>query len=81
MTVQSAGYCCRADEVAVEEDVKHWCATVNAKGEKVAGAKLLCIPLEQPELPEGTLCIASGKPARYWCRWGKTFSCYIQLLL
>lgn len=50
-----------ADEVAIEEDVKKRSATGDA-----AGAKTLCIPFEQPHLPEGTLCFASGKPAKNW---------------
>jgi prolyl-tRNA synthetase len=31
------------------------------------GAKTLCLPLEQPELPEGTPCFITGKPAKNWC--------------
>ncbi len=38
----------RADEKSVEEQVKKDSAT-----EATAGAKTLCIPLEQPELPPG----------------------------
>jgi len=36
-------------------------------------AKTLCIPFDQPELPEGTKCIASGKPATCWCLWGRSY--------
>ncbi|KAM5563359.1 proline--tRNA ligase, cytoplasmic-like [Rosa sericea] len=57
------------DEMDVEEDVKK-----RTKGEgEMGAAKSLCTPFEQPELPEGTLCFASGKPARKWTYWGRTY--------
>lgn len=36
-------------------------------------AKTLCIPFTQPELPEGTKCIASGLPATCWILWGRSY--------
>ena len=36
-------------------------------------AKTLCIPFEQPELKEGTKCIASGLPATCWVLWGRSY--------
>ncbi|KAL9185789.1 hypothetical protein ACHAXT_003566 [Thalassiosira profunda] len=36
-------------------------------------AKTLCIPFKQPELPEGTKCIASGLPATCWVMWGRSY--------
>lgn len=57
-----------ADEEEVEEDVKKRSATADAMG-----AKTLCIPFDQPELPEGTLCFASGKPAKNWALWGRSY--------
>eukprot|EP00904_Undaria_pinnatifida_P012991 jgi/Undpi1/8822/HiC_scaffold_25.g11284.m1 len=36
-------------------------------------AKTLCIPLEQPDLPEGTPCFISGKPATCWVLWGRSY--------
>ncbi len=59
---------CRADEKSVEEQVKKDSAT-----EATAGAKTLCIPLEQPELPPGTKCFQSGKPAKNWALWGRSY--------
>jgi len=57
-----------ADEMEIEEDVK------KRSGMGIAGsAKTLCIPLEQPELPEGTLCFVSGKPAKNWALWGRSY--------
>ncbi|EFH52243.1 hypothetical protein ARALYDRAFT_323549 [Arabidopsis lyrata subsp. lyrata] len=55
------------DEVEVERDVQ-----ARTKGETGA-AKTLCSPLDQPELPEGTLCFASGKPAKKWTYWGRSY--------
>eukprot|EP00400_MALV-I_sp_L67-5_P000385 gene385-679_t len=35
--------------------------------------KPLCIPLEQPDMPEGTKCFFTGKPAKRWCLWGRSY--------
>merc|ERR1711935_710148 len=63
-----------------------WCGgegeeSLKARGEELedertatsVAAKTLCIPFDQPELPEGTKCIASGKPATCWCLWGRSY--------
>ncbi|CAM8879736.1 unnamed protein product [Rhodiola kirilowii] len=55
------------DEEEVERDVK-----ARTKGE-MGAAKTLCSPFDQPELPEGTLCFASGKPATKWTYWGRSY--------
>ncbi|KAK4749753.1 hypothetical protein SAY87_027202 [Trapa incisa] len=55
------------DEEEVEKDVK-----ARTKGE-MGAAKTLCSPFEQPELPEGTKCFASGKPATKWSYWGRSY--------
>ncbi|KAL6135557.1 hypothetical protein ACLB2K_067784 [Fragaria x ananassa] len=52
------------DEQAVEEDVK---ARTNSE------AKSLCSTFEQPQLPQGTLCFASGKPAKKLTYWGRSY--------
>jgi len=36
-------------------------------------AKSLCIPFEQPELPEATKCFACGEPAKCWCLFGRSY--------
>ena len=36
-------------------------------------AKTLCIPFDQPSLPEGTKCFISGKPAKCWVLWGRSY--------
>ncbi|AQK58913.1 Proline--tRNA ligase cytoplasmic [Zea mays] len=55
------------DEEEIEKNVK-----TRTKGE-LGAAKTLCTPFEQPELPEGTLCFASGKPAKKWSFWGRSY--------
>ena len=71
---------CGPEEKEWEEWVKDESKKEAMKGEEednktatsVAG-KSLCIPFEQPELPEGTKCFASGKPAKCWCLWGRSY--------
>lgn len=48
---------------ATEEDT---CATS-------AAGKSLCKPFNQPPLPEGTKCFISGKPAKAWVLWGRSY--------
>jgi len=36
-------------------------------------AKTLCIPFNQPKLPPGTKCIASGMDATCWVLWGRSY--------
>lgn len=36
-------------------------------------AKTLCIPDEQKELPQDAVCFHSGKKAKCWALWGRTF--------
>lgn len=55
------------DEVEAEEDVK-----ARTKGDTGA-AKTLCMPFDQQDLPTGTLCFASGKPAKRWALWGRSY--------
>ena len=38
-----------------------------------AAAKTLCIPYDQPELPEGTKCFFTGRPAVNWTLWGRSY--------
>ena len=38
----------------------------------VAG-KTLCIPFDQPDLPDGTKCFYTGKPAKCWVLWGRSY--------
>lgn len=59
---------CRADEEEIEEEVKKKSTTPDAMG-----AKTLCLPFEAPPLPEGTKCFYSGKPAKNWALWGRSY--------
>ena len=52
--------------LAGEEEEEERCAISVA-------AKTLCIPFEQPELPAGTPCFISGKPATCWVLWGRSY--------
>ena len=45
----------------------------DARAATSVAAKTLCIPFKQPELPEGTKCIASGLPATCWVMWGRSY--------
>lgn len=41
--------------------------------EDAMGAKTLCIPHVQPDLPPGTPCFATGRPAKNWALWGRSY--------
>ncbi|CAI0450306.1 unnamed protein product [Linum tenue] len=56
------------DEEEVEKEIKE-----RIKDEEGGTVKSLCTPFEQPELHEGTLCFATGKPAKKWTYWGRSF--------
>ncbi|KAL6563505.1 hypothetical protein OROGR_002464 [Orobanche gracilis] len=57
------------DEEEVEEDVK-----IRTKDETEMGAaKTFCSPFDQPRLPQDTKCFASGKPAKVWTYWGRSY--------
>ncbi|CAO2828306.1 unnamed protein product [Amaranthus hypochondriacus] len=55
------------DEEDVEKDVQ-----ARTKGE-MGAAKTLCSPFDQPQMEEGTLCFVSGKPAKIWTYWGRSY--------
>lgn len=68
------------DETEWEETVK-----TRSREESLAGAteeatcatsaagKSLCKPFDQPPLEEGTKCFISGKPAKAWVLWGRSY--------
>jgi prolyl-tRNA synthetase len=45
----------------------------DARTSTSVAAKTLCIPFNQPDLPEGTKCFASGLPAKCWILWGRSY--------
>lgn len=64
----------KVKEMSREESLKARGETV--EDEKTAtsvAAKTLCIPFDQPELPEGTKCFASGLDAKCWVLWGRSY--------
>jgi hypothetical protein len=36
-------------------------------------AKALCVPFEQPEMPDGQLCFVSGEVAKKWVLFGRSY--------
>ncbi|CAG9461739.1 unnamed protein product [Pedinophyceae sp. YPF-701] len=56
------------ESVEVEEEIRKRSTT-----ESAMGAKSLCIPFVQPELPAGTKCIVSGNPAKSWGLFGRSY--------
>eukprot|EP00752_Nemacystus_decipiens_P005650 g5113.t1 len=68
------------NETEWEEKVKKLSRAEALNGEVEAettatsvAAKTLCIPHDQPDLPEGTPCFISGKPATCWVLWGRSY--------
>jgi len=71
------------DEMEEEEEVKkrskaEALAAAGEEGEDErcatsVAAKTLCIPYDQPPLPEGTPCFATGKPVKAWVLWGRSY--------
>lgn len=57
----------RAESLGGTEQVE------DARTATSVAAKTLCIPFDQPDLPPGTKCIASGKPATCWVLWGRSY--------
>ncbi|XP_055388345.1 LOW QUALITY PROTEIN: uncharacterized protein LOC129616798 [Condylostylus longicornis] len=58
----------RLSLVQQEETTEEGCAPA------LTGAmKSLCIPLDQPPMPEGTKCFFTGKPAKRWCLFGRSY--------
>lgn len=74
------------DETEWEEKVKKMSREEALRGSVEAAttatsvaAKTLCKPFQGqqgfscPELEEGTLCFVSGKPAKAWVLWGRSY--------
>ncbi len=72
-----APFCDEAEwEEKVKERSREEALCGNQEDNRVAisaAAKALCIPLEQPDLPPGTKCFISGKPAVKWVLWGRSY--------
>jgi len=70
------------DRTACEDDIKRRSAEESLKksagdenkGFRLTGAaKTLCIPFNQPELPEGTKCFACSESAKKWTLFGRSY--------
>jgi prolyl-tRNA synthetase len=48
-------------------------AEEDARTATSVAAKTLCIPFDQPPLPPGTKCFASGLDATCWVLWGRSY--------
>lgn len=57
----------------MEKQVKVDSAGLDASGTSVMGAKTLCIPLIQEDPIEGVVCFKTGKPAKNWALWGRSY--------
>lgn len=61
-------------ETSREESLKlHGGEEEDARTATSVAAKTLCIPFDQPPIPEGTKCIASDIPATCWILWGRSY--------
>jgi len=58
--------------VEAEEWIKENSKGMEGEGQS-AGAKSLCIPFEQPAMPEGQMCITGKGVARVWCLFGRSY--------
>ena len=56
-----------------EESIKAMEAANEGEAVLTGSAKTLCIPFDAPELPAGTPCFISGKPATCWVLWGRSY--------
>lgn len=75
LTEGGRALCLWCNEVECEMDVRGR-SGVESEATKAGlsgGAKSLCIPLEQPELPENATCFACAKKAVNWTMFGRSY--------
>jgi len=73
--------CPWCDRTSCEDDVKKRSGEESLKqkeeentGFRLTGAaKTLCIPFNQPDLPEGTKCFSCNEPAKKWTLFGRSY--------
>jgi prolyl-tRNA synthetase len=72
--------CSWCKSAACEDEVKKRSAKESAAAsssdqqfELSGAAKSLCIPFDQPEMPEGTKCFNCGNDAQVWCMFGRSY--------
>ncbi|SBS90690.1 proline--tRNA ligase, putative [Plasmodium malariae] len=66
------------EDIATEDEIKKETQRlsvnqINAETSLSGAMKPLCIPLDQPPMPEDTKCFWSGKPAKRWCLFGRSY--------
>ncbi|EAN33410.2 proline--tRNA ligase [Theileria parva strain Muguga] len=63
------------EEPGTEDEIKQETQkrSENSAGGRTGAMKSLCIPFDQPEMPEGTKCFWTGKPAKRWTLWGRSY--------
>ncbi|GFE55384.1 prolyl-tRNA synthetase [Babesia ovis] len=63
------------EEPKTEAEIKAETQRLSQEGSdgRTGAMKCLCIPLEQPEMPQGTKCFWTGKPATRWALFGRSY--------
>ncbi|GAW83520.1 bifunctional aminoacyl-tRNA synthetase [Plasmodium gonderi] len=66
------------EDISTEEEIKKETQRLsqnqgNTETSLSGSMKPLCIPLDQPPLPPSTKCFWSGKPAKRWCLFGRSY--------
>lgn len=66
------------EEIQTEEEIKKETQRLSSKQTNIettlSGAmKPLCIPLDQPPMDKGTKCFWTGKEAKRWCLFGRSY--------
>ena len=64
-------WCCNPE---CEEDVKKKSAEDSDESSQLSGkAKTLCLPFDQNEMPENTICFNCDNLAKKYCIWGRSY--------
>jgi prolyl-tRNA synthetase len=62
---------------SAEQEANEDRTQLNENGEKVeklsGAAKSLCIPFNQPEMPQGQCCVQCGQAAKQFCMFGRSY--------
>ncbi|EUR69281.1 prolyl-tRNA synthetase [Plasmodium falciparum UGT5.1] len=66
------------EDIATEEEIKKETQRLslnqtNSETTLSGAMKPLCIPLDQPPMPPNMKCFWSGKPAKRWCLFGRSY--------
>lgn len=66
------------EDITTEEEIKKETQRLsmnqtNTETSLSGAMKPLCIPLDQPPMPPNTKCFWTGKPAKRWCLFGRSY--------